>query len=111
MILRKYKQPRINPNRNPAYLAWVRNLPCVVCRIWKLTRFEYGKIEAAHVGARGLGRKCSDIETIPLCAHHHRTGPQSHHSLGRRFWTFWRINRIETIREYQEQYEKKEKAA
>lgn len=30
-----------------------------------------GVIEADHVGRRGVGQKCSDRETIPLCSRHH----------------------------------------
>lgn len=31
-----------------------------------------GVVEADHAGLRGLGQKCSDRETIPLCTYHHR---------------------------------------
>jgi len=111
MIPRTYKPPRYDAKRNPAYLAWIRSLPCAVCRIWGLTRHEHGKVEAAHVGARGIGQKCADTETLPLCVHHHRTGPHSHHYLGRRFWPFWKINRYELIAELNQRYQKEKKAA
>jgi hypothetical protein len=69
----------MKPVRNSAYLAWIRTLPCCVCRT---TRW----IEAAHTGPRGLGQKSSDTSAIPLCAKHHRTGNDSYHKLGpRRF--------------------------
>ena len=67
------------PVRNPAYLQWIRTLPCCVCRT---TRW----IEAAHTGPHGLGQKSSDTSAIPLCPKHHRTGNDSYHKLGpRRF--------------------------
>ena len=51
--------------RNPEYLVWVRGLTCVSCGIDKST-------EAHHMGARGMGQKCSDLEAVPMCsACHH----------------------------------------
>ena len=65
------------PVRNPAYLQWIRTLPCAVCRVTR-------GVEAAHTGPHGLGQKSSDLSAIPLCARHHRTGPDSYHKLGPR---------------------------
>ncbi len=31
-----------------------------------------GRVEVDHAGRRGMGQKCSDFETIPLCSKHHR---------------------------------------
>jgi hypothetical protein len=67
----------MKPTRNPAYLAWIRTQPCVICG-------RTGWIEAAHTGLRGLGQKSSDTSAIPLCAKHHRTGKDSYHRLGAR---------------------------
>ena len=62
----------MKPIRDPKRLAFIRSLPCVVCR---KTR----GIQAAHVGTtRGMGQKCSDAETLPLCDHDHR----EQHELG-----------------------------
>jgi len=66
---------RTRPVRNPAYLRWIRSLPCSVCR----TRWQ---VEAAHTGPHGIGQKSSDLSAIPLCARHHRTGNDSYHKLG-----------------------------
>ena len=55
----------MKPVRDPAYLAFIRSLPCAVC-------FRTRNVEAAHVGRRGMGQKSSDRETIPLCSLHHR---------------------------------------
>jgi hypothetical protein len=76
--LRKPPQrQRRGPERDAAYLAWIRTLPCEVCKC-------EGRSEAAHTGDHGLGQKAPDPHTIPLCARCHRTGPQSYHRLGRR---------------------------
>jgi hypothetical protein len=55
----------MTPTRSSAHLKWIRTQPCVVC-------FSKRNVEAAHVGSRGMGQKCSDLETIPLCQLHHR---------------------------------------
>jgi hypothetical protein len=114
MILRRYKPPKFPkidpPPRDPSYLAWIRRQPCAVCRIWKCPgRVVFGNIEAAHVGLRGLGQKCSDRQVIPLCVNHHRMGIYAVHVLGRSFWTFWKLSRVELIEEYNQQYEKERK--
>lgn len=62
--------------------------------------------EAAHIGDRGLGKKCSDLETAPLCVDHHRIGPQAHHIMGKLFWPFHRLNRDTVVRNLNEQYPK-----
>jgi len=67
----------MKPARNPEYLKWIRTLPCAVCRTQR-------GVEAAHTGPHGLGQKSSDLSAIPLCAQHHRTGPNSYHKLGPR---------------------------
>lgn len=68
----------MKPTRSPAYLAFIRTLPCLVpdcqARI----------VEAAHFGPHGLSQKASDLDTGPLCNRHHRTGNDSLHRLGRR---------------------------
>lgn len=61
--------------------------------------------EAAHVGDRGLGQKCSDIEAVPLCGEHHRTGKEAHHVLGKRFWEYHRLGRELMITVYHAAFE------
>lgn len=55
------------------YMAAVRELGCVVGRLDLRDTSCSGDIEAHHMGARGLGQKSSDLETIGFCAHHHRS--------------------------------------
>ena len=59
----RFKKP--GPNRVPAYLAWVRTLPCSVCPA-------RAPSEASHHGPRGIGQKASDLRAIPLCSVCHR---------------------------------------
>ena len=85
--------------RDPAYLDFIRSLPCVCC-------FNHRGIESAHVGERGLSQRCPDREAIPLCKWHHTEGPESHHRLGKRFWAKWNLNRDELIAQLQSRYNK-----
>jgi hypothetical protein len=79
----------------------------VVCALLSIRKwqFRFLKIEAAHVGERGLGQKCPDRQTLPLCIEHHTAGPHSHHKLGRGFWSFWKLDRYELIAEFNARYE------
>jgi Recombination enhancement, RecA-dependent nuclease len=90
--------------KDDAYRAFIQGLPCVLCERQHVR--QNTRTEAAHVGAtRGMSQKCSDRETIPLCAYHHTEGPASHHRLQKRFWTFHGINREATIRMFNEAYD------
>lgn len=54
--------------RSATYLWWVKTaLPCSLAG-----EGCFGVVEADHVGRRPLGRKCSDLEAVPLCTAHHR---------------------------------------
>ena len=93
-MVRKSKYAR--RQRDLVYLAWIRSLPCLICGS--------RPAEAAHVGTRAFGQKCSDRETFPLCAWDHRVGPHSHHALGRQFWPHYRLDRAALIRGLNERY-------
>lgn len=125
---RRLERNNRKPLRDRKYLAWIRILPCVVCyrhfwrhfierkftleeiRILAALSWERQRLltEAAHVGQRGFGQKCSDRETIPLCGHCHRTGPHALHRLGKNFWSFHGIDRrlliSELILRYEEEH-------
>jgi hypothetical protein len=95
-------------NEDPAYKAWIRTQPCVVCVAHALYLFlKRGRpSEAHHAGQRGLSQKADDRTCIPLCwTHHDRRSPHSVHSLGKNFWTFYRLNRSEIIEEMNRRYE------
>lgn len=100
MTALRQKQPR---ERNKGYLGALHDLPCLIgcgCS---------GPTEAAHIrltaiaadiaGPRagaGMGEKPSDQWALPICAHHHREGPQAEHVIGTR--AFWRLHGIDPHR-------------
>jgi len=53
--------------RHPEFMAFVRRLACAARTLGPCS----GRIEADHVGPRGIGQKSDDRLTIPLCAQHH----------------------------------------
>ena len=64
--------------RDPAYLKWIREQPCVVCG-------KEGETEAAHIrlGAHaGKSEKPGDDSCVPLCGICHR----EQHSWGELSW-------------------------
>jgi hypothetical protein len=54
--------------RDAAYLDFVRTFDCCVCH-WPA---HLKKIEAHHIYTGGTSIKCSDYDTVPLCAHNAR---------------------------------------
>lgn len=95
---RTLKQKRATARRGaekaPKYLEFIRSLVCEACYPCGLgDHVQANPTEAAHVGSRGVGQKCSDYETIPLCSYHHRTGPEAHHVIGKAFWEHHGIDR------------------
>ncbi len=103
--------------KDRAYLAWLHELPCVVCILpWKLwlsgvvySNVQTSATEAAHVGTRGLGQKCSDRETIPLCGACHRTGRDSQHVLGKKFFQHHGLDKDKIIAELNRLYDEETK--
>lgn len=60
-------------DRDIAFMLWVKSLRCFAFEIGMETGHRCGGVvEADHAGARGLGMKCDDRETIPICTEHHR---------------------------------------
>ncbi len=52
---------KFGPIRSENYLEHVRVRPCCVCGA-------PGPSEPHHFGPRGVGQKCSDLRTVPLCS-------------------------------------------
>lgn len=104
--------------KDPAFLNFIRRQACFLCddmidrRVFGngIPHQQRSRTEAAHVGERGLSQKSSDREVIPLCAQHHRTGKDSHHVMGKRFWTFHGIDKQAIVAAYNKWFER-EKAA
>lgn len=90
-IGRKPPQPeRKGPPRDWKYRAWIRSLPCCCCGT---THY----VECAHVGTDGgMRQKCSDYDTVPLCAVCHRVGPKAYHWIGKD--AFEKLHRLEFAR-------------
>jgi len=84
--------PKGKTYRSPAYLAFVRTLPCVVCGV---------KGTEAHHHGGGMGLKGSDLQTVSLCRVHHA----EHHHFGKEtFWKRHNLDRWRIIAETLEQY-------
>lgn len=104
----RFGPPRRGSEPDEAYKKWLRTQRCIVCSAWdiKPDRYALSRVEAAHVGPRGLGQLCPDRQALPLCIWHHTGGLESHHGpLGRNFWTFWKLDRFELIADFIRRYE------
>ena len=55
--------PKPKTFRSKKYLAFIRSKPCCVCAAHPPSQAHHESITG-----RGMGIKCSDIETVPLCA-------------------------------------------
>ena len=87
------------PRSNPAYLEFVRGLPCCVRSVRCA-----GPIHAHHAGRKpGIAMKADDDTAIPLCAVHHRDwhdnqGPFFTLSKLERFaWSLVRIGEVRAL--------------
>ena len=86
------KQPRME---DAAHLAALRRLPCVCCGETRgieaahirLTSTEWAQRVGIRTGAGG-GEKPADCWALPMCADHHRIGPEAEHKIGTK--EFWR---------------------
>lgn len=98
----------MKPERSKSYRDFIGEQPCIACYPpWFRYRWDdrqKSPTEVAHVGLRGLGQKCSDLETLPLCTEHHRTGEKAHHVLGKNFWAEHGLDRDQLIASFQEKY-------
>jgi hypothetical protein len=95
--------------KDPAYLAFVHEFTCVACAGVVVKRVSGRPVQAHHAGARGLGQKCSDRETIPLCSLHHLVGKDAIHVLGRRFWDYHGLDKDRIIETLNKLYDSREK--
>jgi hypothetical protein len=104
---RRFGPPRRGSEPDEAYKKWLRKLPCVVCARLEISKaqFVFSHIEAAHVGARGLGQKCPDRQCVPLCIWHHTAGPHCYHRSAKTFWSHWKLDRFELIEGFNARYE------
>jgi len=86
------------PERHPRYLAALRRLPCLICAA-RPTEAAHIRLRTGPADADGMqtgaggAEKPDDRHAVPLCAHHHRTGPQAEHVIGTR--AFWQLHDID----------------
>ena len=65
---------RKHPFRDQKHLAFVRTLPCTICKAGFISHHRI--VQAHHllkpyVGTRGMSMKADVRNVIPLCLHHH----------------------------------------
>lgn len=120
----KRRAPRKRAGEDLKYQAFIRSLPCFIC-YWPLyvagiiyecidagmvfhvmdPSTQKSMTEFAHLGERGLGQKCLDSEGGPLCAEHHREGPESSHGpLGKNFFEYHGVDKEALFRSLNEAY-------
>jgi hypothetical protein len=92
-----------NSQRDPAYLTWIRSLPCLICQ--HHGERQQTPTEAHHFGPRGLSQKVPDRQAVPLCIEHHRTGRTAVHVLGKRFADHHCIEIWQAIEQLNQQYD------
>lgn len=64
-----------NGYKDKAHLCKVAMMKCFACRIEKPKWPNIpGRLEIHHKTGCGLGKKASDLLTIPLCNYHHQKG-------------------------------------
>ena len=74
--------------RDEKHLAFIRTLPCLICRDNTSTEAAHVRMSDARIAKPITGNsiKPDDKYVLPLCGDCHR-GPQGQHSMGeRRFW-------------------------
>ena len=82
--------------KKPAHLAYVRQLPCIICNNNIETEACHIRFADPSVGKpiTGIGIKPDDWWVVPMCgAHHHE---QHHIGNEKFFWKLWSIDPIRT---------------
>lgn len=93
---------RNKTGKDVSYVAWLHTLPCIVGH----SEIHYpAKIEAAHVGVRGLSQKAPDREALPVCIFHHTQGRYSLHVMGKKFWEFHGLDKDYLIAKHQARFD------
>ena len=92
--------PRVHKTcceRDGAYLAMVRQCPCLSCGMEPCEAAHVRMASAAFGKASGLGKKPEDRWALPLCSGDHRLFATSQHSRGEHaFWQDLGINPLIT---------------
>jgi hypothetical protein len=99
----KRRPRKKQPGDDPAYLRFIRSLPCELFPC--LADPCQGRVEAHHAGDHGYAQRAPDRTAIPLCARHHRESTIAAHVMGKNFWPFHGLDRDSIIRELNERYD------
>lgn len=101
----RFRQPRV---KDEAYLNQIRKLPCVVCLQGERSQAAHIRSASRSHGKRhtGMGEKPDDRWTVPLCARHHVSGPDSQHHHGDEL-KWWMARGIDPFELASELYENK----
>lgn len=97
-LLKSFAAPLPRPRRNegerdPDYLAMVRQCPCLCCGMEPSEAAHVRFASAAFGKASGLGKKPDDRFSAPLCAGCHRLGRDAQHKRNEQeFWHALGIN-------------------
>lgn len=88
---------KADTDQDRAYLALVRQCPCLHCGMEPSEAAHVRMASAAFGKASGLGKKPETRWTLPLCAEHHRLARNSQHSQSEHaFWDDLGINPLLT---------------
>jgi hypothetical protein len=84
------RAPRVNATKDDAYLAMVRQCPCLDCAQDPAGEACHLRMSSATHGKKGgMGKKPDDKWVLPLCREHH----ERQHKIGeRQFWYELGIN-------------------
>jgi hypothetical protein len=94
-VAKGQREPRL---RDPAFLQWLRRLPCIACETelrLPSMRWDCGRVQAAHqklaIASKGwreggLGPRVDDQRACPICEWHHLLAPDACDKGQRAFW-------------------------
>ncbi|MDI1265014.1 MAG: hypothetical protein PS018_17325 [bacterium] len=98
-MLKRFDAPSVRPrktddDRDPDYLAQVRQMPCLKCVCEPCGEAAHVRIASATFGkASGMGKTPPDRWAVPLCASCHRLARDAQHTKGEAlFWAGTGIN-------------------
>lgn len=69
--MREVSQKPPKPRRDPAHMAKVAAMPCVICHLYGLPQLSQTQVHHVIHGRFGNARSGDDL-TIPLCEGHHQ---------------------------------------
>lgn len=71
--------------RDPTYLARMRELPCLKCGLDPCGEVHHVKMQSGAFNKRSaMGKRAADRHALPLCGHCHRLDFDSVHNIGER---------------------------